>query len=72
MSIENIGKYLNEYLDYNKENVDFSSVDKNENPNMELLRIQMETQNNHFKQQLRQAEFENKYLRKSVDKLLDA
>ena len=72
LSIENIGKYLNEYLDYIKENVDFKSVNENENPNIEQLRIQMENQINHFKQQLRQAEFENKYLRNSVDKLLEA
>jgi len=72
LTIEQIGVYLNEYLDYIKDDIEFKEVDTNGDSNMELLRLQMENQINHFKQQVRQIEFENKYLRDTVDKLLEA
>ena len=72
LSIEQISQYLIEYLEYAKENVEIKEVGEGENSRLGLLRIQLETQINHFKQQIRAIEFENKYLRNSVDKLLEA
>lgn len=72
LTIEQVGNYLNEYLDYIKQDIEFRDVGTNDDSKLDLLRLQMETQINHFKQQVRQVEFENKYLRNTVDKLLEA
>lgn len=70
LSIEKINHHLSEYLFYIQGEVEFTASKEVTDTTMELFRLRMEQQINHFKFQARQYQIENQFLKKALDTAL--